>query len=200
MIETTGTNVKTRKNHSASVYGKYYLVYGGLDENEEIINEISWINMDCKKSRWKSFSLQGRFNHKMVVMEPDNGKDFICIFGGRNNNSEIVNSMFFVPLSVYDGDLLIKDAVEIHHTILPREIPIMGQFLEGFIILGGIDNNNEVVEDCWYCNHGKQTFTKIWLDIKFSDLRGAKACSLSGDSIYLMTNTSHNYKALQLLA
>ena len=70
MIETSGMNVKTRKSHSATVYGKYYLVYGGLDESEELINEISWINMDCKKSRWKYFPIQGRFNHKMMVIEP----------------------------------------------------------------------------------------------------------------------------------
>lgn len=88
--------------------------------------------------------------------------------------------MFFVPISVYDNEILFKDAIEIQHKIEPREMPIMGSFLDGFMILGGITNNNEVVEDCWYCNNDKQTFTKIRLNIEYQDLRGAKACSLSG--------------------
>ena len=37
--------VKTRKNHSAVVYGRYFLVYGGLDESEDVIDELSWINV-----------------------------------------------------------------------------------------------------------------------------------------------------------
>ena len=87
MIETTGMNIKTRKNHSTTVYGKFYLVYGGLDESEEVINEISWINVEQKKPRWKSYPIQGRFNHKLVAIEPSNGKDFLSIFGGRNQQS-----------------------------------------------------------------------------------------------------------------
>lgn len=34
--------------------------------------------------------------------------------------------MYFIPLTLYDGELQIKEAVEITHTILPREMPIMG--------------------------------------------------------------------------
>lgn len=80
-------DIKTRKNHSACVYGKHYLVYGGLNESEDMINEISWVNLEQKKSRWRYFTVEGRFNHKMAVIEPENGKDFICIFGGRNSKS-----------------------------------------------------------------------------------------------------------------
>lgn len=50
--------------------------------------------------------------------------------------------MYFLPLTSYDGELAIKEAIEINHTILPREMPVMGEFLEGFVILGGIDKNN----------------------------------------------------------
>lgn len=119
-------DIKTRKSHSACVYSRYYLVYGGLDESEEIINEISWINMECRKPRWKYFNLPGRFNHRMVVVEPENGKDFLCLFGGRDKMSEIVSTMFFVPLSIYEGELALREATEIKHDILPREMPIMG--------------------------------------------------------------------------
>ena len=79
-------------------------------------------------------------------------------------------------------------------------MPIMGEFLEGFVILGGSNKDNEVVEDCWYCNNDKQTFTKIYLDIDYKDLRGARASSLMGENIYVMAGSNTNYKALQLLA
>ena len=67
------------------------------------------------------------------------------------------------------------------------------------MILGGINQENEVVEDCWYCNNDKQTFTKIWLDIKYEDLRGAKSCPIQSEALYIMTGNSQNYKALQIL-
>lgn len=34
MIETMGQNHKTRKNHAATVYNKFYIVSGGLNESE----------------------------------------------------------------------------------------------------------------------------------------------------------------------
>ena len=71
--------------------------------------------------------------------------------------------------------------------------------MEGFIILGGLDKDNNVVEDCWYCNNDKQTFTKIWMDVIYDDLRGAKACSLVNEAIYVMADNSQNYKALQIM-
>jgi hypothetical protein len=61
----------------------------------------------------------------MIAVEPENGKDFLCIFGGRNPVSEIVNTMFYIPLNIYDGELVLKDVVSITHSISPREIPIM---------------------------------------------------------------------------
>lgn len=44
IIEFAGGMIKNRKNHSACIYKGYYLVYGGVDESEEIINELSWVN------------------------------------------------------------------------------------------------------------------------------------------------------------
>ena len=88
--------------------------------------------------------------------------------------------MFFVPLSHCDGDLVIKEKTEVVNSIRPREIPIMAQQSQGFIILGGINENNEVVEDGWYYDSQTQTLNKIIVDIYFSDLRGAKACTMCG--------------------
>lgn len=61
----------------------------------------------------------------MIAVQPENGKDFLCIFGGRNNTSEIVSSMFYIPLNIYDGELVLKDVINISHSISPREIPLM---------------------------------------------------------------------------
>lgn len=37
--------IKNRKSHAASVHNKFYIVSGGIDDSEEIINEISWVNI-----------------------------------------------------------------------------------------------------------------------------------------------------------
>lgn len=68
-MESCGRFVKTRKNHAACCYGKYYIVHGGLDEEEKVVNEINWINLEGKKQRWKHLVVEGRFNHKMIVVE-----------------------------------------------------------------------------------------------------------------------------------
>jgi len=39
----------------------------------------------------------------------------------------------------------------------------------------------------------------VVVDIYFSDLRGAKACSMSGEKIYLMTGNGTKAKSLELL-
>jgi N-acetylneuraminic acid mutarotase len=76
---------------------------------------------------------------------------------------------------------------------------VVGELLEGFVVLGGIDKNNEVVEDCWYCDNEKQTFSRVPLEIAYGDLRGAKGCSLEGQMIYVMGGNSQNFKALQII-
>lgn len=106
--------------------------------------------------------------------------------------------MFFIPLSLYDGDLAIKEKTEIENSIRPREMPIMVQLSKGFIILGGINENNEVVEDGWYYDNQTQTLNTLAVDIYFSDLRGAKACSTSAEKIYLMTGNGKKAKSLEL--
>ncbi len=34
--------------------GKYFVVYGGIDDTEEVLGEDNWINLESKKIRWKS--------------------------------------------------------------------------------------------------------------------------------------------------
>jgi hypothetical protein len=50
--------------------------------------------------------------------------------------------MFFIPLSLYDGELVIRESTEIVHSIGPREMPIMVPVFKGFVILGGINESN----------------------------------------------------------
>lgn len=135
----------------------------------------------------------------MIAVQPENGKDFLCIFGGRNNTSEIVNSMFYIPLNIYDGELVLKDVINITHSISPREIPLMVEFMQGFIILGGINENSDIVEDCWYYNGERQIIEEVRLMISYSDLRGGKAC-LFNEKLYILTGNSSSFKAIQIEA
>lgn len=76
-------------------------------------------------------------------------------------------------------------------------MPLMVNFMQGFIILGGINKNSDIVEDCWYYNGEKQIIEEVNLMVSYCDLRGAKAC-LYNDKIYALTGNSTNFKAIQI--
>ena len=56
----------------------------------------------------------------------------------------------------------------------------MCDFGQGFLLLGGVDEHNQIVEDHWYYNSEKQVIEELTLDLCYDDLRGAKGCSLRG--------------------
>lgn len=66
VIETFGSRVTNRKSHSSCMYQKYYIIYGGINDCEEVLGEINWIALDGKKLRWKTAQAVPRFNHKIV--------------------------------------------------------------------------------------------------------------------------------------
>ena len=63
--------------------------------------------------------------------------------------------------------------------------------------MGGIDQNNEVLNDCWFYNGTKQIFEKVDLDLDWNELRGAKAIGIHKKKVYLLSGaTSSKYKAI----
>ena len=38
IMEFSGQAIRNRKSHTACMYGKYYIVYGGIDDSEEVIS------------------------------------------------------------------------------------------------------------------------------------------------------------------
>ena len=45
-MEFIGGPVRNRRGHAACVYkGMYYLVHGGIDDGEEVIDELAWANL-----------------------------------------------------------------------------------------------------------------------------------------------------------
>ena len=69
---------------------------------------------------------------------------------------------------------------------------MMAPFMQGFLILGGVNQHNDVEEDCWYYNSDKQVIEEIKLTVSFSDLRGAKIY----EKLYILTANSSKFKAL----
>jgi len=68
---------------------------------------------------------------------------------------------------------------------------------QGFLILGGINENSDMVEDCWYYNSERQIIEEVQLDLEMRDLRGAKGCNL-GQKIYVFAGSNLNYKAVSI--
>lgn len=199
ILESSGQLVKTRKDHTTVTYRNHLIVFGGLDEGGEAIATISWINLETKKPRWKEFTLEGRFNHSMVVNEVDNGKHFLSIFGGRDSRSEIVNTLFFVPLTIWEGELAIREYTTIAHGMMPRELCVMTEMKAGFVVLGGSVGGGEAVGDSWYYNAERQTLQELRVWAEEEDLRGSRYCRLRDESIYMLTPHSHSHKAVTLV-
>ena len=87
--------------------------------------------------------------------------------------------------------------MSITHSISAREMPIMVQFMQGFIVFGGINENSDVVEDSWYYNGEKQIIEEVSLKVSFGDLRGAKGC-LFNEKLYILIGNSTKYRAIQI--
>ena len=69
----------------------------------------------------------------------------------------------------------------------------------GILIMGGIDENNEAVNQCWYYNPDKQNLTGIDSGIDWNQLRGAKGISINGRSVYILAGSnSKKYKAIRI--
>jgi hypothetical protein len=49
--------------------GRNLFIYGGINENEEVIKDLSWINVEQRKPRWENMVLEARFNHKMISVK-----------------------------------------------------------------------------------------------------------------------------------
>ncbi len=60
--------MRPRRNHAACLYQSYFVVYGGQNTNEDILDEIIIINLESKKPRWRSFKVPGHVNHRLVYV------------------------------------------------------------------------------------------------------------------------------------
>ena len=135
----------------------------------------------------------------MVVNELDNGKQFLSIFGGRDNQGEIVSTLFYVPLVIWEGELAIREYMTVAHHMMPRELCIMSEMRGGFVVMGGRVGGSEFVQDSWYYNAEKQTLQelRVWTEDE-DDLKGSHFCRLKDESIYLLTSHSKTHKAVTL--
>ena len=98
----------------------------------------------------------------MKCIQGETNREFICVFGGRNSDSEVTSSFLLYPISVIDGDFAIRPAISLNHNMSPREMPVMSEFgRSSILIMGGIDENKEVAKDSWRYNSDKQTFSKV---------------------------------------
>jgi hypothetical protein len=66
-----------------------------------------------------------------------------------------------IPLTQVEGEVFLKDPIRIVHQMSAREMPLMQKFGQGFVIMGGNNEDNEVVSDCWYYQTEKQCFEKL---------------------------------------
>ena len=81
IMEFSGGMARNRKSHSACMYKTFYLIHGGIDDSEEVISDLCWVNLNgvvhedrltmsiSNKNRWKQKKLEARYNHRMIVCQ-----------------------------------------------------------------------------------------------------------------------------------
>ena len=62
---------------------------------------------------------------------------------------------------MHENELIIREPTRISQNVSPREIPIMCPISNGIIIMGGIGQDNETKEDCWFYDIEKQCLFSV---------------------------------------
>ncbi len=69
----------------------------------------------------------------------------------------------------------------------------------GIVIMGGIDQENEAAQQCWYFNPEKQAAVVIHTNIDWNELRAGKGVGVNGKHIYVLSGAnSKKYKAIKI--
>lgn len=65
--------------------------------------------------------------------------------------------------------------------------------------MGGIDENNETIDQCWYFNVNKQTLQFVDTGVDWGELRGAKGAGIHGNCVYVLAGSnSRKYKGIKV--
>lgn len=117
-MKTQGTYLPARKYHSACVVGCHMLVYGGMNQKNNMLSDAAVLNL--KKQTWKSLEICGKSPGKLAFhtsafvsgLEPGSGESIykvftgsgkiaysgVYVFGGLNVDKKASNILYIIQV------------------------------------------------------------------------------------------------------
>ena len=169
-MTTQGKSPCARDGHlSTIIYNRYMVIYAGLNEKDEVINDIylfdfennNWIECDVINSNL----LENRDGQSCCFVG-----DMIYLFGGQAGEDKYTNDLFTIKFEI-DSSFKTKpkaivSEVEISNSIKPKErashccVVYKDQYL---IITGGEAQNKEPLDDIWLFDINKLCYIELEL-------------------------------------
>ena len=172
-MTTQGKSPCARDGHlSTIIYNRYMVIYAGLNEKDEVINDIylfdfennNWIECDVINSNL----LENRDGQSCCFVD-----DMMYLFGGQAGEDKYTNDLFTIKFEI-DSSFKTKpkaivSEVEINNSIKPKErashccVLYKDQYL---IITGGEAQNKEPLDDIWLYDINKICYIELELSGK----------------------------------
>ena len=169
-MTTQGKSPCARDGHlSTIIYNRYMVIYAGLNEKDEVINDIylfdfennNWIECDIINSNL----LENRDGQSCCFVG-----DMIYLFGGQAGEDKYTNDLFTIKFEI-DSSFKTKpkaivSEVEISNSIKPKErashccVVYKDQYL---LITGGEAQNKEPLDDIWLFDINKLCYIELEL-------------------------------------
>ena len=192
-IITEGPTPSARDGHLSSlIYNKYMVIYAGLDDKDEVVNDI--FLFDINNNKWIECELEGNIPQNKDGQSCCLVEDIMYLFGGQGpEDDEYSNDLFTLTVDINENLKLKPKAniqlVEISNNIRPKErasqscVAYKEQYL---IITGGEGKKKEPLDDIWIFDIKNKCYTKVELNGNDKiDGRFCHTCIIYGDILAL---------------
>ena len=169
-INAEGPTPSARDGHiSALINNKYMVIYAGLDEKDEVANDIFLFDIENKK--WIECEKEGKISQNKDGQSCCTIGNIMYLFGGQGPgddeyNNDLLTLKFEINENLKTKPKSIISEVEISNNIRPEErasqscVAYKEQFL---IISGGEGKKKEPLNDIWIFDLKNKCYTQIEL-------------------------------------
>jgi hypothetical protein len=192
-ISVEGVVPCARDGHLSSlIYNKYMIIYAGLDDKDEVINNIFLFDINNKK--WIECEIEGIFPQNIDGQSCCLVGDKLYLFGGQSpGDDEYSNDLYTLEFDI-DETFVNKpkaniSLVSISNNVRPKErasqscVVYKDQFL---IIIGGEGKKKEPLDDIWVFDLKNNCYTEIELTGNEKiEGRFCHSCIIYGDTLAL---------------
>ena len=171
MEDTEGPTPSPRDGHLSSlIYEKYMVIYAGLNDKDEVANDIFLFDIENKK--WLECEIEGNISQNKDGQSCCLVGDILYLFGGQGPlDDEFSNDLFTMEFVILNDNSKTKpkaiiSPVEINGNIKPRErasqscVVYKDQYL---IIIGGEGTNKEPLNDIWLFDLKNKCYNEVQL-------------------------------------